>query len=95
MHVCTECQSAQGARGARTKHGGLSHRELMTDTRADVRSDALKDIMQRLATLNTTPAVLESRQDEEEGEEPEEELGSASSLAAWQPEQSWWQGWQG
>ena len=55
----------------------------------------MKDRMQRLAACNTTPAVLETRQGEEEGDEPEETLGAASSSATWQPDQSWWQGWQG
>ena len=61
-------QTAQVVCGARTKHVGLSHRELMSGTKADVQSDAMKDMMQRLAALNTAPAVLEARQGEEDDE---------------------------
>ena len=67
----------------------------MTGIEADVQSDALKDLMQRLAAMNTTPALSEARQGEEEGDEPEEQTGAASSSTTWQSEQSWWQGWQG
>ena len=65
-------------------HTGLSHRELMTGIKADVQSDALKDLMQRLAAMNTPPAVLESRQGEEEYDEPDEPTGAASSSTTWQ-----------
>jgi hypothetical protein len=38
--------------------------------KADVQSDALKDLMQRLVAMHTTPALSEARQGEEEGDEP-------------------------
>ena len=57
----------------------------------DVQPDALKYLMQRLAAMHTEPALLEARQGEEEGEEPEEQLGAASSSTTWQSEQNWWQ----
>ena len=96
MHARTERQSAQVVCGARTKHAGLSHRELMTGIKSDVQSDALKELMQRLAAMNTAPSLPEARQGEEADEEPEEQLGAASSSSAtWQSEQNWWQGWQG
>ncbi len=82
MHARTECQSAQVVCGARTKHVGLSHRELMTGIKSDVQSDALKELMQRLAAINTTPSLPEARQGEEADEEPEEQLGAASSSSA-------------
>ena len=69
---------------ARAKHAGLAHRELMTGVKSDVQSDALKDLMQRLAAMNTAPALPEPRQGEEEGDEPEEQPGAASSSTTWQ-----------
>ena len=61
----------------------------MTGTKGDVKSDALKERMQRFATMAAAPTVLEARQDEEEVEEQGETLGAASSATAWQREQSW------
>ena len=90
-----KCQTAQVVCGARTKHVGLSHRDMMTGIKADVQSDAMKDLMQRLVAMNTSPAILEARQGEEDGGEPEESIGAASSATTWQSEQNWWQGWQG
>ena len=52
--------------------------------KADVQSDALKDLMQRLVAMHTTPALSEARQGEEEGDEPEEQTGAASSSTTWQ-----------
>ncbi len=46
----------------------------MTGTQGDVQSDAMKDLMQRLAALNATPAVLDTRQGDEEVEEQEKHL---------------------
>ena len=79
MHVRTECQSAQVVRGVCTKHVGVSHRELTIGTKGDVQSYVTKDIMQRIAVLNTTPAALDTRQGEEEADEQE---ATASPISA-------------
>ena len=41
----------------------------------------MNNLVQRLATLTTTPATPDARQGDGEGEEQEDKLGAASSAA--------------